>query len=183
MKEKNNVVAKAIIVVAITVLMMIAGFITFNIVFIKDANKNIIKSFQKKAETIVSKYPYVGVIHIDKINIEYPILEDSSEEAMKTSVVKLFGANPDEIGNLCIMGNNTKNNLFFSNLVKLESGDEISIKNKENKEVKYAVYDMYTTSLTDSEFLSQKTGDKREVTLVTETTKEDKRIIVKAREI
>ncbi len=181
--KSNNVVTKVIVVVLISIVMMTSGFVTFNIIYVKDENKNILKSFEKASEKIASKYENVGMIRIEKISIEYPILLEASEEAMKVSVSKLFGSNPDEVGNLCIIGNNTKNNQFFSNLVKLESGDEIIIKNLEKKETKYAVYDIYTTTLTDSDYMSQKTGGKREVTLITETKKGDKRIIIKAREV
>lgn len=179
----KNVVAKIVIVITISLVMLISGFITFNVIYVKDESKNLIKSFEKASEKIASKYENVGTIRIEKISIEYPILIDSSDDALKISVVKLFGSDPGEVGNLCIMGNNTKNNQFFSNLVKLESGDEIIIKDKSKNEVKYAIYDIYTTTLVDSDFMSQRTGDKKEVTLVTDTTKGDKRIIVKAREI
>ena len=179
----NKVGLKVAILVIVSSVMFIAGCVTFNIIYVKDENKNIIKTLERAADKISSEYKVLGRIRIEKLNIEYPILVDSSEKAMKVSVVKLFGSDPKEKGNMCIAGNNTKNNLFFSNLVMLENGDEIIIKDKENKIVKYAVYDVYTTTYNDSEFMSQQTGGKREVTLVTDTVNLKRRIVVRAREI
>lgn len=45
----------------------------------------------------------IGVIKIPKINLEYPIISNSSDKLLKISVCKFSGPNPNNIGNLAIV--------------------------------------------------------------------------------
>ena len=42
----------------------------------------------------------IGVIHIPKINLEYPIIAECTDNLLKISICKLSGPNPNNIGNL-----------------------------------------------------------------------------------
>ena len=53
---------------------------------------------------------------------------------MKISPCKFWGAEPNEIGNFCIVGHNYRNGLFFSNNKKLEKGDKIYITDLDDNE-------------------------------------------------
>ena len=132
-------------------------------------------------------YYTIGQINIPSINCKYPILSsdvESYDTLLKIAPVKFHGANPNEIGNLCIVGHNYRNSQFFSKVPKLENGDKIEITDTFGKTVYYEVYDKYITVNTDTSFTSQLTDGKREVTLITCTDASDEhRVIVKAREI
>ena len=72
-------------------------------------------------------YEIVGKIKIPSINVDYSILSETSDELLKVSVCKFWGANPNQIGNLCIAGHNYRNKRFFSKVPTLKVGDIIEI--------------------------------------------------------
>ena len=66
-------------------------------------------------------YYTIGQIYIPKINCKYPILasevesdDDVFDTLLKIAPVKFHGANPNEIGNFCIVGHNYRNSQFFN---------------------------------------------------------------------
>lgn len=131
-------------------------------------------------------YYTIGTINIPSINCNYPILYSDTENfdtLLKIAPVKFHGADPNEIGNLCIVGHNYRNNQFFSKVPKLENGDIIEITDTFGKTIQYEVYDKYVTVNTDTSCTTQRTDGKREVTLITCTDASDNhRVIVKTRE-
>lgn len=131
-------------------------------------------------------YYTIGQINIPSINCKYPILASDTENydtLLKIAPVKFHGANPNEIGNFCIVGHNYRNSQFFSKVPKLENGDIIEITDTFGETLQYEVYDKYTTVDTDTSCTSQMTDGKREITLITCTNASDEhRVIVKARE-
>ena len=185
MKKRKNTVVKIIILMIVIVVNIYLGIKAFNYVYMqnkidKKYDKYLISKERKNA---LQKYKAIGIIKIKKLNIEYNILNESKEDALDIAVGKLYGSNPSEVGNMCIIGKNLKNNLYFSKINTLIPGDKIEIEDSNKNKVEYAVYDTYDTPNTDSEFLNQITGGKREVTLITDSKEKDKRTIVKAREI
>ena len=51
------------------------------------------------------QYETIGIVRIPKINVNYPILAQTTNvELMKVAPYKFWGANPNEVGNLCIIG-------------------------------------------------------------------------------
>ena len=66
-------------------------------------------------------YEIVGKIKIPSINVDYSILSETSDELLKVSVCKFWGANPNQIGNLCIAGHNYRNKRFFSKVPTLKN--------------------------------------------------------------
>lgn len=131
-------------------------------------------------------YYTIGQINIPSINCKYPILAsdvESYDTLLKIAPVKFYGANPNEIGNFCIVGHNYRNSKFFSKVPKLANGDIIEITDTFGETVQYEVYDKYIVVDTDTSCTSQKTDGKREITLITCTDASDEnRVIVKARE-
>lgn len=128
-------------------------------------------------------YDIVGIIQIPKIELEYPILSETSDELLKISVCKFWGPNPNEVGNLCIAGHNYTNTRAFSQAYKLQKGDIIEIKDLSGKVVKYEVYTQYVVKSNDTTPTSQITHGKKEVTLITCTNGIKERRIIKALEI
>ena len=131
-------------------------------------------------------YYTIGQIYIPSINCQYPILSSETENfdtLLKIAPCKFHGANPNEIGNFCIVGHNYKNSQFFSKVPKMQNGDIIEITDNFGKTVQYEVYDKYIVVDTDTSCTTQMTDGKREVTLITCTNANDEhRVIVKARE-
>lgn len=128
-----------------------------------------------------TEYFTIGVINIPAININYPILSTTTEELMKISVSKFWGANPNQVGNLCIVGHNYRNSKFFSKISTLETGDIIEITDLSGTTLQYSVYDKYIVDPTDVSCTSQLTDGQKEVTLITCTSDSKHRTVVKAR--
>lgn len=122
---------------------------------------------------------YLGNLIIEKINLEYPIFSEYSEENLKLSICKFSGESLDENGNITILGHNY-NGGFFWNLNKLETNDEIKIVSN-GIEYKYNIFKIYETNNDDLEVLKPIYEDSKEITLVTcVKNSKKKRLVVKA---
>lgn len=126
-------------------------------------------------------YDVIAKLEIPKIELETYVIE-FSEIAMKTSVTKFWGPDPNKSGNFCIAGHNFRNKNMFHNLKKLQVGDGITLKDNSVGIVEYEVYDIYTVVPEDVSCLSQDTKGEKEITLITCTSDSQKRVIIKARE-
>lgn len=128
-------------------------------------------------------YSILGVINIPKINSKYPIIAETSDALLKVSVCKFWGSNPNEVGNLCLVGHNYRDSRFFGKVPTLVVGDVVEITDLEGKTLKYSVYDIFTVYPTDTRCTSQLTQGKKEVTLITCTDNGKQRVVVKCTEI
>ena len=144
-------------------------------------------SFVEEPEEVIHEpkddYDPIATIDIPKLNLSYPILSKTTDELLKISPTKLYGPNPNEVGNFCVVGHNYRNTRFFSKVPTLENGDIIKITDMNGKTVIYKIYSMYEVDPKDSSCTSQKTNGRREVTLITCTNDSKKRVVVKATEI
>lgn len=132
------------------------------------------------------QYTVVGVLNIPSLNIEYPILSETSTELLKVSLNKYWGSNPNEVGNMVVVGHNYKNNKFFSNLSKIQHGEIVKITDLAGKTLDYKVYDTFVIDPYDNSCTSQLTDGKTEITLITchyenGSNHATKRFVVKAR--
>jgi sortase A len=138
-----------------------------------------------------TKYYPIALINIPSINCQYSILSGLnteytwSDELLKISPCYFWGAEPNEVGNFCIVGHNYRNTKFFSKVPNLENGDIIEITDlvKTKTTVQYYVYDKYTVVPDDRDCTSQETDGKTEITLITCTNDGKKRVIIKARKV
>lgn len=121
-------------------------------------------------------------LEIPVIELDTFVLKNYSVQALNVSVTKFWGVGANQKGNCCIAGHNFQNRNMFRNLKKLKSGDRIFVVDNDVGKVEYEVYDIFQVLPDDVSCLSQDTGGKREVTLITCTNDSKKRIIVKARE-
>lgn len=140
-------------------------------------------NIKKNLNLIQEKYKGYNVsakLDIPKINLKSYVIKDYSIDALKVSVTKFWGSNPNEIGNYCIAGHNYKD---FKNITKLNIGDIFTLTDNYNGLIQYEIYDIYKVLPNQTECLSQKTNGRKEVTLITCTPNSKKRIIVKAKEI
>ena len=148
-----------------------------------NVNKNEEKKYVKEDVILEYKgYKVICKLEIPKIDLETYVLEKYLEETLNVSVVKFYGANPNEIGNFCIAGHNFKNKNMFRNLKNLSIGDNLFIIDNKKGRVEYEIFDIYIVNPEDVACLSQETKGEKQVTLITCTNDSSKRIIVKAKE-
>lgn len=134
--------------------------------------------------TTLDNDPFViGIIKIDKINLNYSILSVSNNDLLDISVCRFAGPMPNEIGNLCIAGHNYVDYKFFSRLNELELGDNITIFGLNGVSKDYTIYDMYEIKPSDTSCTSQDTNNLRIITLITCNNVNGKRLVVQAKEI
>ena len=146
----------------------------------EDSDKN------KIVEKIAEEYEGFTVsakLIIPKIDLDTYVLEEYNTDTMDICPTKYFGPDPNEVGNYCMAAHNYNKENMFNHIIELEIGDTIILKDNENGEVKYEVYDVYKVRPNETEPLSQKTDGRVELTLITCSDYSTKRIIVKAREI
>lgn len=134
------------------------------------------------SETSDSYVPFViGMIKIDKINLNYPILSKTTNELLEISLCRFAGPMPNEIGNLCIAGHNYVDYKLFSRLNELNIGDTIKIYDLRGNKVDYAVSKKYETSANDTSCTFQNTDGKKILTLLTCNNVNGKRLVVVAK--
>ena len=127
------------------------------------------------------KYTIIGTLKIPKINIEYDILSSTSVALLKVSLNRYWGANPNQVGNMCVVGHNYLDSRFFGRLHTLNTGDCIEITDSYGETLKYYVYDMFVANPYDTRCTSQLTNGEKEITLITCYNKGTQRLVVKAR--
>lgn len=134
-------------------------------------------------------YKVLGIIKIPKINIEYPIIEigdidpESAKKPMKLSIIKYWGENVNDYGNLSIAGHNNKDGTMFGKTKKLELGDIVELTDLKGQTIQYSIYNIFVTDPNDVSILLPKDELIREVTLITCTNGNKSRLILKAQEI
>ena len=121
----------------------------------------------------------IGMIKIDKIDLNYPILSESNDELLKISLCRFSGPLPNESGNLCIAGHNYLNNRFFSRLDELKIGDLIEVYGLSGEKQEYKISKKYEVDDNDLSCTSQEIGNTKMITLLTcDNTNQNKRIVV-----
>ena len=197
---------KKLLFFRIVLFISIIGLITFSLLFIlyiydiiqiNKTSKNLANSFSisylyVKNDSYLStakdnkdsSTPFViGIIKIDKIKLDYPILSEESDELLKIAPCRFAGPLPNDIGNLCIAGHNYIDNTFFAKIISLEIGDEINVYGIDGNLVTYSVFNKTEVNSSDLSCTSQDTSGKRMVTLMTCNSIKQTRIIIQAIEI
>lgn len=122
----------------------------------------------------------IGLIKIDKINLNYPILSNTNKDLLDISLCRFAGPMPNEVGNLCIAGHNYVDYKLFSRLNELEKNDKIKIYDLSGKMIEYYVIKKYETEANNLSCTSQETSGKVIVTLLTCNNVSGKRLVVVA---
>ncbi|MDO5556612.1 MAG: sortase [Clostridia bacterium] len=150
----------------------------FNIERIYSKNQNYtIVNLNKNSNPFV-----IGILEIPKINLKYPILSNTTNDALKISPCRFYGPYPNEVGNLCIAAHNYDDNRFFGNLNKLSVGDFVNINCMDNSCIVYTIYNKFEISESNIECTNQNTMGKKEITLITCNNINKNRLVVKAKE-
>lgn len=136
----------------------------------------------EKTITKYKGYDIVGIIEIPKINIEYPIINQTSDETMALSITKFWGNNVNDIGNFTMAGHNYFDGTMFSNTNKLNIEDTIKMTGLDGKTIEYKVFDKYIIDPNDVRCVQSVKENTREITLITCINGRNNRLVVKARE-
>ncbi len=153
-----------------------------------EKNKNKGEAIHQEVYKTASGAEYVtdAVLKIPSLDINYPVLKTAEEhidEVLKISLVKYWGNNANEEGNYVVVGHNYKNKKMFGKLPDIEMGAIVELTDLTGRTIKYKVYDTYIVDPSDTSCTSQKTGGKKEITLITCRTYGTQRQVVKAREV
>lgn len=128
-------------------------------------------------------YQVLGILVIDKLNLQKNILEETTDSSLALSVTKFYGPDLNETGNFCITGHNYEDIFKCANDLELEDTFYVIDKRKHEK-VTYQIYDKFSVNPTEVDrVLNQETEGKKEVTLITCNPGGYTRLILKAREI
>lgn len=149
----------------------------------KTNNKNTTSTNTTSSKKTSSKKSYstIAYLNIPSLEINYPVLSRTSDALMKISLNKYWGANPNEVGNMCIVGHNYNDSRFFGKLNKIKKGAEVKITDTKGKTLTYKVYKTGTVGPYDTSCTSQLTNGHTEITLITCNYDGSKRFVVKAR--
>lgn len=143
--------------------------------------EEIIKVYPKEEVLDTYKgYKVCAKLEIPSISLEANILSNYSKNALKVSCTKFWGVDPNQTGNFCIAGHNTKS--MFSGIKKLELGDTFFITDNEVGKVEYEIFSIDKVVPNDVDCLDAVTSGEKEATLITCTNDSTKRVIIKARE-
>lgn len=145
-------------------------------------NNNQVQSNLPKVR-FYKNYPTVGNISIPKTKVSYPILLDTSAQALEIAVGVTYPSSPEinQPGNVVIIGHNYRNGKLFSNNKKLVVGDTIQIKGLDNKTLNYTIYEIFETTPTDTAYMTRNTDGRIEISLSTCTDDGNNRLVILAR--
>lgn len=120
-----------------------------------------------------------GKVKIDKIGIEYPIIEYINDNSLWKSICKISNNSINGTGNLCIAGHNMRNQTMFGKLRRVEIGDKVEITNVYGDKYVYTVYETFYVDPSQVDVL--KNTDEPILTMITCNNTLDKRLIVRAK--
>lgn len=154
----------------------------------EDKNKEILQEIYnnnqnvstKNSEIEIDGVKVIGIIKIPKINLEYPILEETTKHTMSLSISRFCGGNVNDYGNLALAGHNNRDGTMFGKTKSLQIGDKIELTDLNNISIKYTIKEIFTTTPDDVSILATKDNEVREVTLITCSNGNRQRLIIKA---
>lgn len=127
-------------------------------------------------------FTVLGTIEIPEIELKLPVLERATKYSLEASVGILMGPGLNKVGNTLIVGHNYRNGTFFSKNKDLKNGDLVYITDTTGERIKYTIYNIYTTSSEDTEYMTRDTAGKRELSLSTCTDDSKYRLVIWAKE-
>ncbi len=182
MKKVLNIILIILIIIAIIIGAMIVKKYYDEWLNNKDISEFLKNIEKNETELYYKGYKVVGFIEIPKIEIKYPIIDETTEESMLISVTKFWGPDINKEGNFSIAGHNNFSGTMFGKTKYLDIGDMIKLTDLNNNTVDYIVFDKYSVDPNDTSCVEQVEPGKRETTLITCTKGHEERLIIKARE-
>ncbi len=127
----------------------------------------------------VEGYDVIGVLSIQKIGQELPVISRTSDEALKVSVCWFAGSLPGEAGNMVITGHDYASGAHFGRLSELKAGDAVTLTTGNS----FYAYEVYETEVIRPD-QPEKLNDYEEdtaLTLLTCTSHGNRRLVVRCR--
>lgn len=137
----------------------------------------------KQVQVEYNGYHVVGIIKIPAIDIEYPIIDKTSDQAMEVSITKFWGNNVNDIGNFTMAGHNYLDGTMFGKTKKLNIGDKIEMTDLTGNTIEYEIFNKYVIDPNDVTCVNSVQENTREITLLTCTNGRSNRLVIKAREL
>lgn len=197
MKNKNKIIFYKtfliilVIALVITIILIVKKYGTQEIY--EEKNEEIVEVFSRTEDKIDENgisliefegFKVIGIIKIPAIDLEYPILEQTTDEAMKVSISKYWGGDINSYGNVSLAGHNNKITLtMFGKNKNLKNGDSVFLTDLTGTTVEYKIFDTFITNPDDVSILRTTDESVREITLITCTNGRANRLINKAREV
>ena len=185
----NFIIILLLIVIAITIIMIIIKYgrnqvNEKHLSAVVDEFETKYNNDEKISEDImIDDYKVIGIITIPKINLKYPILDRTDNKGMRLSITKFWGSELNEVGNVTLAGHNNRDGTMFGKTKNLEKGDIIKITDMKNRTLDYEVFDYYIIDPNDVSCVESIDRSTKEVTLITCSNGNKKRLVTKAREI
>ena len=147
-----------------------------------NSNENQNKEEKKNIELQYRGYNVIGLIEIPAIELEYPVLERTTQETMNTSISRFYGGDINGYGNVSLAGHNNYNGTMFGKNHKLNVGDKVLLTDLTGQTIEYEITEKFVTDPNDTSILETKDKTIRELTLITCKNGRSERLIIKARE-
>ena len=207
-KDINNKILLYIILLLVLIACAIIAFVLIHKTYserniYEDKNQEVVNELKKylsninednNIENITDKnvnefdlefegFKVIGIIKIPKIELEYPILEKTSDRTMKISISRFWGGEINEYGNLSLAGHNNYDGTMFGKNKKLQIGDIVELTDLKGETIKYEIKEIFKTDPNDTSVLVTEDESVRELTLITCSNGRAERLIIKAFEI
>lgn len=145
-------------------------------------NNNTTSSTEGKKQQY-NGFDIAGTMEIPVTGFKGPVIEqyEYSPKALETSVVVLYGAGLNQVGNTTVAGHNYRNGVFFSNNKKLSIGDKIYVTDLTGKRLSYTIYDKFEAAENEADYITRDTQGAIELSLTTCTDDSKARLIILAK--
>lgn len=201
MKNKKLLFYKILLLILIVVAVLVAGLIIKkhterqqneekNKEIVQEFKNMVIETSAEENSTEEKELPVIefeghrviGIIKIPKIDLEYPILDETTDATMKKAISRYWGGDINSLGNVSLAGHNNYDGTMFGKNKKLKVGDTFELTDLSHNTVEYEIYEIFSTDPNDVTILQTTDSKIREVTLITCTNGRAERLIIKARE-
>lgn len=138
-------------------------------------------SISEEDEAILAEGGIIGIIEIPELSIRYPVMEGTTASVLNAGIGHISEtAGIGEVGNCVLCGHNgSRYGTFFTPLNQIETGDEVTIIDKNGQTHIYEVTETAVVDPYDNSIKVQ--GEKKELTLFTCSQKGTMRFVVKCR--
>lgn len=134
-KKMKRIISRVLIIIGLLII-AVPAYLNYNTT---KTNNDIVEKYEKAIttdtiDTVEIPENIIGILEIPKTDIKVAIQEGTDEETLKYAVGHFKETVlPGEEGNFAVAGHRAYTyNKFFSNLDKVEIGDEIKVITKEN---------------------------------------------------
>ena len=141
------------------------------------AGQTLTPTDEPKPEIVINGYPVMGTLQIEEIGLQLPIISNTDDEALKTSICYYQGAIPPEKGLMVITGHNYSSGAHFGQLDQLKKGNTVAFTAADGTVYQYQVSTIRSIKPNEPEVLEDYSGE-YSLMLMTCTNHGNARLIV-----